>query len=148
MTSVMKARITMYSPAQMFGFARNLSTGQDVFFHLGDFRWISGMPRPPPVVGEWVEVEFDPSKQVGDKPPKASRVTRLAQPEFLGGTVDQFDVDRGYGFITADDGKSYYLHRSDVDEGGIPVKGERVEFFAGFKRGKPRACYITIGVRR
>lgn len=140
-----KARITLYVPNKLFGFGKAPDTGEQFFFHLGDFRWLGNMPTPPPVVGEWVEAEYDPTQKKRGSAPKARRVARLNQPDEVMGDVDAFDVVKGYGFINGDDGKSYYLHRSDMeDESLIPVKGDRVQFYGGFKRGKPRACYVRI----
>jgi cold shock CspA family protein len=139
-----KAIITLFIPDKFYGFGKVPDTEEQFFFHLGDFRWIPGQSSPPPVVGEWVQVEYDDTQPKRGSAPKASRVERLQQPLQVQGDVEQFDVGRGYGFIKGKDGKSYYLHRSDMDDPSIPVKGDRVRYFAGFKRGKPRACYCQI----
>ena len=47
------------------------------------------------------------------------------------GTIKKVVSDRGFGFITADDGKEYFFHRSALDA-SLPfdrlVGGEKVEF--------------------
>lgn len=140
-----KARVTLYVPDKLYGFAKDPDSGEQVFFHLGDFRWLANVPLPPPVMGEWVEAEYDPSQTQRGSAPKARRVARVNQPDELQGEVETFDVVKGYGFVAGDDGKSYYLHRSDMDDDNlIPVQGDRVQFWAGYKRGKPRACYVRI----
>ena len=139
---VEKMRITMYSPDKMYGFAKNPKTGNEVFFHLGEFRWMDeGVP--PPVIGEWVEAEWDPERPKKGSAIRARRVSRLAEPDHVAGTVITFDSKRGYGFIRSQEGTEYYLHRSEVEDNSLPVVGDRVTFYAGFKKGKPRACYVT-----
>ncbi len=137
-------RVTMFTPEQSYGFAKNSETGSQCFFHLANFSWLRGYMDPLPVVGECVLVEYDPEKPLKGNAPRASRVTRLSQPPQHLGTVDSFDVQRGYGFIIAENGTSFYLHRSDVVENLIPVVGKRVQFWEGFKRNKPRACYCEV----
>jgi CspA family cold shock protein len=47
------------------------------------------------------------------------------------GTVKKLVSDRGFGFITAEDGKDYFFHRSAVDASldfDRLVGGERVQF--------------------
>lgn len=47
------------------------------------------------------------------------------------GTVAKFDNAKGYGFITADDGKSVFVHYSAIRGTGFRNldMGERVEFY-------------------
>jgi len=40
---------------------------------------------------------------------------------------------------------SYYLHRSEVESGRLPVEGQQVYFYGGFKNNRPRACHVQIG---
>lgn len=137
-----KGRVTMYAPEKMYGFAKDPKGPEEVFFHLGEFRWLGTSGTPPPVVGEWVECEYDPTKPKRGSAVRARRVSRMSQPPEVEGVVLTFDSQRGYGFIKADDGTEYYLHRSEVEDNILPVVGERVRFYGGFKKGKPRACYI------
>ena len=47
------------------------------------------------------------------------------------GTVKKLVAERGFGFITADDGKDYFFHRSSIAatlEFDRLVGGERVQF--------------------
>lgn len=140
-------QVTMYNPAKLYGFARSADTGAEVFFHLEVFRpGVSDGPEPPPppVAGELVTVEYDPSTAEEGKPPRASKVVRAHPQVLLQGRVDQFDEGRGWGFITGADGKSYHLHRSEVLDGRLPLPGGRVSFFGGSRRDRPRACYVRV----
>ena len=62
------------------------------------------------------------------------------------GTIKKVVSDRGFGFITAEDGKDYFFHRSglqaSIDFDRL-IGGERVEFDIETSPKGPRA----IGVR-
>ena len=143
-------QVVMYTPAKMYGFC-NLSDedpAEKVFFHAGVFeagQWPGLEERPPPpLTGEEVLVEVQAGPHA-DKSPRAIRVVRLHEPKPLTGIVDTFNPDSGWGFVQASDGQSYYLHRSEVEEGRLPLVGQAVSFYAGSKRGRPRACYVRLG---
>ena len=44
------------------------------------------------------------------------------------GTVKFFNVQKEFGFINGDDGKSYFVHVSQVEEGTQLAEGDRVSF--------------------
>ena len=46
------------------------------------------------------------------------------------GTVKWFDASKGYGFITADDGKEVFVHYSAIKTDGYKTlaEGDEVEF--------------------
>jgi cold shock protein len=61
------------------------------------------------------------------------------------GTVKKVIADRGFGFITAEDGKDYFFHRSGVDAAldfDRLVGGERVEFQVEPSPKGPRAIRV------
>ena len=134
----------MFSPEKMYGFA---SSGEaKVFFHQGVF--VGGVEgaehAPPPSVGERVLVDYDGEHTEGQAP-KAKSALRLDPPVLVTGIVTTFNAQKGWGFAAGEDGKSFYLHRSEVEDGRLPIEGQQVSFYAGFKRGRPRACYVQVG---
>lgn len=137
----------MYTPSKLYGFAKNDSSGGEVFFHLETFwpgRVEEGREPPPPVQGEEVSVEYDPQSGQENRPPRARRVERLHPPVLVEGVVERFEEKDGWGFIRGDDGVSYHLHRSEVLDGRLPLASSRVSFYAGARKGRPRACYVTV----
>jgi len=143
----------------MYGFTID-GQGRQAFFHLGAFHadhlpvrhahclscphkscsWVE--TPPPPIQGERVEVTVDFSAN-SDKSPRASRVVRLEEPLISTGVVDVFYGKRGFGFIKGEK-DSFFLHRSEMLAGRIPIQGQRVMFYVGTRDGKPRACYIKV----
>ena len=152
-------RIHKYIPDRMYGFTID-AQGRQVFFHLGVFQpgpslalhvrcaicayrscsWIE--TPPPPIHGEPVEVTVEPSGETG-KAPRASCVVRLKAPLIETGVVDVFYSAKGFGFIKGEQG-NFFLHRSEMLDGKIPIQGQRVMFCVGTKEKKPRACYIKV----
>ena len=140
-------RINKYLPAKMYGFCVD-DAGNQVFFYLSVFTADKrGVDRfVPPIPDEPVDVTYEPPTTPGREAPRAIRVLRLDHPEMKTGIVDGFDAECGYGFIKGGDAQEYYLHRSEVQDGRLPIKGHRVWFYVGTAGSKlrPRACYVTI----
>ena len=63
------------------------------------------------------------------------------------GTIKKLVSDRGFGFITAEDGKDYFFHRGGL-VGGADfdrlVGGEKVEFQVEQSPKGPRAVKVTV----
>ena len=65
------------------------------------------------------------------------------------GTVKFFNESKGFGFITAEDGTDYFVHKSALEAGASLRDGESVEFTveqgerglkaANVKKGSPAA---------
>ena len=64
------------------------------------------------------------------------------------GTIKRITMDRGFGFIRADDGVDYFFHRSEL-RGGLIFEqlreGERVTFESKEGEKGPRAAEINPG---
>jgi cold shock CspA family protein len=136
-------RVLKYLPKKLFGFVVD-EDGQQVFFHIRAFKWGDFATTPPPIIGEEVDVEFDESSTSNGKAPKAHTVWRLTEPRASFGVVEDFNEQRGYGFIKTEDGRSHYLHRSEMKDGRLPMPGMEVSFFEGFRQGRTRACYVSL----
>lgn len=128
--------VDKYIPAGMYGFVRNDDCR--LYFHVAQFDpgSYTGEEPVPPIIGEEVEVEAE-----GGESNKARRVSRLHDPVCLKGVVDWFDEPKGYGFIAGECGGTFYLHRSEVRGGRLPIAGRRVSFYV---KGQNRACHITV----
>lgn len=61
------------------------------------------------------------------------------------GTIKKLVADRGFGFITADDGKDYFFHRSATPEFDRLVGGEQVTFEIEQSPKGPRAGKVQVG---
>jgi len=140
-------RVALYVPSRLYGFCED-EGGNQVFFHARVFQPGGAHDETPvpPLLGETVEVDYDPNVHGEDNAPRASLVRRLEVPVHLSGTVEQFNSDKGWGFVLGDDETSYYLHRSEVQDGKLPSAGRRVLFYAGRKKGRPRACYVRVEI--
>lgn len=138
-----RMRVLKYLPRQLFGFAIDENRKQ-VFFHIRAFKWGTFQNKVPPIIGEEVEVEYDSTAIPNGKAPRARRVERLTAPHPAHGVVDDFNERRGYGFIKTNDGRSHYLHRTEMTDGRLPMPGMEVTFFEGFRQGRLRACYVTL----
>lgn len=132
-----------YVPAKLYGFVGN-DEGSELFFHIRAFKWGEFPTHPPPIIGETVDVEWDPEAPSPGRAPKARHVHRIVEPRASYGVIEEFNESRGYGFIKTDDGRSHYLHRSEMTDGRLPMAGMVVTFFEGFRQGRTRACYVTL----
>jgi CspA family cold shock protein len=61
------------------------------------------------------------------------------------GTVKWFNADKGYGFITPDDGgKDLFVHHSEIQVGGYKTlnEGQKVDFEVG--QGQKGPCATNV----
>ncbi|HDP26273.1 MAG TPA: cold-shock protein [Deltaproteobacteria bacterium] len=61
------------------------------------------------------------------------------------GTVKWFNRDKGYGFITVDNGSDVFVHHSSINESGFRSleEGERVSFEITQGPKGPQASNVT-----
>lgn len=61
------------------------------------------------------------------------------------GKIRFFDEERGFGFITDDEGRDVFLHASALPDGEqAPRPGTRVEFSVADGRKGPQALSVTV----
>ncbi len=61
------------------------------------------------------------------------------------GTIKKLVIDRGFGFIAADDGKEYFFHRSGTDADFDRLQGgEHVSFQVEPSPKGPRAAKVQL----
>jgi cold shock protein len=73
------------------------------------------------------------------------RVREDVEVNVATGTIKKVVADRGFGFITADDGKDYFFHRSGVEASldfDRLAGGEPVEFEIEQSPKGPRAARV------
>lgn len=128
--------VEMFSISNGYGFCLSSMLGR-VFFRVEDFQK-SDPKEPQPVLGEKVLVG---QIKMSDKNPKSFLVKRLQTPLLLTGKVKSFDSVKGWGFAESYTGL-YFIHKSDFLESFVPVIGSEIQYYAGKKQGKNRACYI------
>jgi len=58
------------------------------------------------------------------------------------GTVKFFNDKKGFGFITAEDGKDVFVHNSELAEGSSLSKGDSVEFEVSQGDKGPKAVKV------
>ncbi|WP_370601960.1 cold-shock protein [Pseudomonas nitroreducens] len=69
----------------------------------------------------------------------------LNTAEEMTGYVKRFDAERGFGFVDGADGKSYFLHISEVRGGEIPDAGQQVHFTPTATEKGPAALAASLG---
>ncbi|PIN69744.1 cold-shock protein [Candidatus Woesearchaeota archaeon CG11_big_fil_rev_8_21_14_0_20_43_8] len=60
------------------------------------------------------------------------------------GTVKFFNAGKGFGFITAEDGKDYFVHQTALPEGVNLRDGDAVEFDVERGDRGPKAVNVKV----
>ena len=135
-------QVDKYLPDKLYGFTA--LDGDQIYFHVAVFDY-SGWTAPAPIVGEPVDVEYDPTSAREGKVARATKVTRVQEPKLCQGIVDSFDGDRGWGFVIPSAGGPHvFLHRSEVMHGRLPMSGQSVRYYEGQRGDRLRAVYVEI----
>lgn len=64
----------------------------------------------------------------------------------INGTVKWFNSEKGFGFITGEDGKDVFVHFSQINKDGFKSleEGERVSFLIADGPKGPQAENVTV----
>ncbi len=64
----------------------------------------------------------------------------------MNGTVKWFNADKGFGFITGEDGKDVFAHFSQINSNGFKTleEGQKVSFDVTQGQKGPQAENITV----
>ncbi|OGJ16842.1 hypothetical protein A3K73_08830 [Candidatus Pacearchaeota archaeon RBG_13_36_9] len=62
----------------------------------------------------------------------------------MNGKVKFFNEMKGFGFITADDGKEYFVHESGLKEGTTITEGDSVTFEIEQGDRGPKATKVAL----
>lgn len=138
-------KIRKYIPDRYYGFLVD-SMEREAFFHVSSFEAGMNEDNPPPVPNEEVLVTVDFENSKKEHVPRAKRVRRLQDPHKLTGKIISFNIDKGYGFVQTEDELTYYLHRSEVVDGTLPMVGRECVFYTSEKVRGARASYVEIKV--
>ena len=84
--------------------------------------------RPEEVKADEVEAEELKVEEVKTEPAEEMIDEKKLEEEMLEGIVKFFKVKGNYGFITGNNGKDYFAHRSEVQDSQDLVQGEKVLF--------------------
>ncbi|MEA3378220.1 MAG: cold shock domain-containing protein [Nanoarchaeota archaeon] len=60
------------------------------------------------------------------------------------GKVKFFDEKKSFGFVTGEDGKDYFVHKSDLKEGVTLRENDSVEFDVEQGDRGPKAVNVTL----
>ena len=61
----------------------------------------------------------------------------------MNGTVKFFNQNKGYGFVTAEDGKDYFVHVSGLNEGVTLDEEDQVTFDVEEGNRGPKAVNVS-----
>lgn len=65
----------------------------------------------------------------------------------MNGTIKWYDIQKGYGFVTTDDGDDIFIHASGIKSGRKYTgfnKGDVVNFETGTRDGKAIALDVSL----
>ena len=62
------------------------------------------------------------------------------------GTVKWFNAEKGFGFITSEEGKDLFVHFSEIQKDGFKTleEGEQVSFDVKDGQKGPQAANVTV----
>lgn len=85
-------------------------------------------PKTEEIIEEKPEEIAEEPKEEQPKEVLEEPIKGVIKEERIEGTVKFFNLNKGFGFITGDDGKEYYVHESGLKEGVTIGEDDRVSF--------------------
>lgn len=76
------------------------------------------------------QLQAEVSAETAEEPEESEVSEESTEEERVEGTVKFFNPNKGFGFITGDDGKEYYVHENALREGVSIAEGDKVSFKA------------------
>jgi cold shock CspA family protein len=108
---MLEGTVRMWKSSEGYGFIEADDGGPDVFVHqtaieMEGYRYLA--------LGERVVFESEAAEDSPDGSPRRRATSVSEPPGRLRGTVAEFDDQKGFGFIEAEDGERLFLHYSDI----------------------------------
>lgn len=139
--------VKLWKQGEGYGFIEDDGGGPDVFVHqtaiqMGGFRYLAA--------GEHVVFEAEEDEAGPEGQPRRRATAVREPPGRLVGTVTEFDEQKGYGFVEAEDGERFFLHYSEILGVGTrsASPGEKVTFFAEESDRDRKAIQVKQGDQR
>lgn len=149
-----RARVKWFNPDKGFGFVAPMDGSPDAFLHVSVLQkyGLAILPEGAEILCEVAQgakgqqvlriLDADTSNLPPPPPPPA------ADGPSLSGAVKWFAAEKGFGFITADDGgKDIFIHKSVLRRCGIETlaEGQRVQVVASSTPKGREATWIGLG---
>ena len=76
------------------------------------------------------------------KDPRLLTSEKIKRGIKMNGTIKWYNTRKGYGFISSEDGKDIFLHRTSVPQGTFLKEGDKVEFEIETSDRGPKAINV------
>lgn len=152
-SSSVNARVKWFNPDKGFGFVAPLDGSPDAFVHVSALQsmGLSHLPEGAEIVCEIGSGPKGPQVlqiiEVGEVAMPAAGGPPDDEPS-ISGAVKWFAIEKGFGFIAADDGgKDIFIHKNVLRRCGVPSldEGQRVQVVTAPTPKGREATWISVG---